>query len=304
MSKDKSYNNILDVVGVNTGNIKDDDGFDLFKTFEYCPYKTCDGSGLVVLKNGTSATECKCLIDKKMKQRALNANINPKYLEKGFDFDDGGTMSEIFVPREKPTPFEKSPRIKNIREENVNNFIKRNYLVKKQKRDLKELLTSYCDTNIKLLNDGDQGVNLLLFGEPANGKTSFSIAMALYFLENGKTAYFSTSQNLLDNIFEKDSDVMKNAENVEVLVLDELFNEYHSGTTDFAQKKLLELLKHREELGLVTISTSNGNPKDFYLLYGESFMSLLNGTFFMFRLIRESDGRVEKMQDNLKKFNF
>src|SRR5699024_3252272 len=122
--------------------------------------------------------------------------------------------------------------------------------------------------------------NILLFGDPGNGKTTFASLIGSYFLQKNKTVYFSTTQDFIDLIFEKKINPKKIAKDYDVLILDELFNEYHTNT-QFAKKQLKEIFKLREDMGKVTVCTSNGNPKDFNLLYGKSIMSLLNGTFFM-----------------------
>jgi len=269
---------------------------------EPCPYGICNGSGLIRKEGSTTAEQCKCLVEQIMEQKLKNSNINLKYLGKGFDYYDNKTKFQLFIPKEKPGPID--GRLKDPKNEKVEKFIERHYDIKEDERSLKKVLFSYAETNNELLDEKEDGVNLLLFGDPANGKTSFAIAIGLYFLEKNKSVYFTTTQNLIDKVFDNKEEVARISREVDVLILDELFNEYHSSNGLYAQKRLMEILKVREELGLITVCTSNGNPRDFNLLYGESFMSLINGTFFMFRLERETDARVEQMLKNYDKFNF
>jgi DNA replication protein DnaC len=238
-----------------------------------------------------------------MLAKLKNSHISQRFYGLNFESFDDKTKSYLFKPLKTVIPFKATTKMKLAMDEPKEQFYKRNYEIIEQKRSLQESLKSFCDTNLSLLQNKETPVNLLLFGDSGNGKTTFSSLIGTYFLENGRSVHFSTTQNFLDKIFDKKIDLKQMARSYDILILDEFFNEYHT-ENQFAKKKLKEILKIREEYGKITIFTSNGNPKDFSLLYGDSIMSLLNGTFFIFYLEREVDGRVEKIYDRFNDFGY
>jgi DNA replication protein DnaC len=303
---EKNQLNLFDVIGKVTPKTKEDEGFEFTesKSEKLCEYDICDGSGFIKDPDNTNAFKpCECQIKETMLAKLRNSHINQRFFGLNFDSFDDKTKSYLFKPLKIVEPFKPTTKVKLAMDEPKEQFYKRNYQIIEQKRSLQESLKSFCDTNLALLSNKETPVNLLLFGESGNGKTTFSSLIGTYFLENGRSVHFSTTQNFLDNAFDKKIDIKAMARSYDILILDEFFNEYHT-ENQFAKKKIKEILKLREEYGKITIFTSNGNPKDFSLLYGPSIMSLLNGTFFIFYLERETDGRVEKIYDRFQDFGY
>jgi DNA replication protein DnaC len=110
-------------------------------------------------------------------------------------------------------------------------------------------------------------------------------------------------EDYLNSLYDEKVNSKEIARKYDVMIFDEFFNEYHTNS-EWARKKIQEMLKIRDENKLMTICTSNYNPKDFSLLYGKSIMSMLKGTFFFFHLDREVDGRIENMLQMFDDFGF
>lgn len=290
---------LSDIVGVMTKKTEEDEIFEQTDTLDQteCPLGICDGSGFIPFKDDPRKSEsCECRNIEIIKQKLKNARMNEDLYDKNFDSYDSETKVFLLKPRKQPVDFKPNTRMKTLLDEPSEKFTKRNYNIVEEKRTVQELLKSYCEKNITLLNEHKKTANLMLFGDPGNGKTTFATLTGLEFIKKGKSVYFSTTQDFLDHIFNKTINPKEIARTYDVLILDELFNEYHTDN-QFAKKTLKEIFKIREEAKKITICTSNANPKGFSLLYGESIMSLINGTFFLFNLSREIDGRVQNIHD-------
>lgn len=304
----------LDVIGKNSGKTKEDEAIE--KTLDpiaenaECPYNQCDGSGMIRKKIKVGATYvefCKCNEDSILRQKLKNAKISLDYLHKDFDFDDGKTKATVLKPKLKVDEIKIKKKNQTqqeaLLEEKPNDFIKRNYTTKEEERIPGDIFSSFSKKNLQLFEQNKKTANLLLFGEPGNGKTSFACLIGTYFLKQNKKVYFTTTEDFLNAIYDKEINPKQIARQYDVLILDEFFNEYHTNS-EWAKKQIKEILKIRDELKLMTICTSNGNPKEFSLLYGGSIMSLLKGTFFFFHLERDGDGRIENMHQMFDDFGF
>jgi DNA replication protein DnaC len=304
----------LDVIGKNTGKTKEDEAIE--KTMDpkeenkECPYNKCDGNGMIRIKNEDGATfveYCECHHDSVLRQKLKNAKISLDYMDLDFDFDDGKTKATILKPKLKPDDIKIRKKNQTLQEalleEEPNDFVKRHYIPKEETRFPGEIFKSFSEKNNELFDEGIKPGNLLLFGEPGNGKTSLACLIGKYFLNKGKKVYFSTMEDFLNAIYDKKLNSKQMARKYDVLILDEFFNEYHTDS-EWAKKQIKEILKIRDENKLMTICTSNFTPKEFSLLYGKSIMSMLKGTFFFFHLDRDSDGRVEKMLKRFEDFGF
>ena len=304
----------LDVIGKNTGKTKEDEAIE--KTMDpeeenaVCPYNICDGNGFIRKRNENGATYvdfCKCYEESVFKQKLKNAKISLDFMDKDFDFDDGKTKAFILKPKEKPDQIKIKKKNQTLQEalleEDPNDFLHRHFTIKEESRIPGEIFRSFSEKNYEFLQNGKKPANLLLFGDPGNGKTTFACLIGTYFLKKNKKVYFSTTEDFLNAIYDKKVDSKEIARKYDVLILDEFFNEYHTDS-QWAKKQIKEILKIRDEHKLITICTSNGNPKEFSLLYGDSIMSLLKGTFFFFYLERDGDGRVENMHQMFDEFGF
>lgn len=310
----KQRQQFLSVIGKNTGKTKED--IEIEKTLNKsqeeteCPYHLCDGHGMIRRKNDDGAPYvefCKCYIDSVLKQKLKNANIPLEYMDNDFNFDDGKTIAYILKPKVLVDELKIKKKNQSLQEalieEDPNHFVDRHFSIKKEERKTNEIFYSFAEKNYNLIGSNRKPLNLLLFGDSGNGKTSFACLIASYFLKKNKKVYFSITEDFLNAIYDNKTDTREIAKKYDVLILDEFFAEYHTNSK-WAKTKLKEILKIRDELNLITICTSNGNPKEFSLLYGEAIMSMLKGTFFHFYLERQGDGRVEKMQSHFEDFGF
>lgn len=308
MSKD--VNTFLDVIGKNTGKTKEDSAIeanvDPLLEQDECPFGICNGSGMIRIDGNKSSSYiqyCKCYEEAVVVQKLKNAKISINYQNRNFDFDDGKTNATLLKPKLEIDEFKPKKKNQTILDESAEEFVNRHFTLKQQHRQLGHILSSFSEKNLHLMNQKNKPGNLLLFGDPGNGKTTMACIIGTYFLRQGKSVYFSTMDDFLNAIYDKKINPIKLAKEIDILILDEFFNEYHTDS-QWAKKKIKEILKIRDEYKRMTICTSNGNPKDFSLLYGDSIMSILKGTFFLFYLERNGDGRVENMHQLYNHFGF
>ncbi|MED2737487.1 ATP-binding protein [Bacillus toyonensis] len=308
MSKD--VNVFLDVIGKNTGKTKEDSAIepnvDPILEQDECPFGMCNGSGMIRMDGNKSSSYiqyCKCYEEAVVVQKLKNAKISLNYQNRNFGFDDGKTNATLLKPKLEIDEFKPKKKNQTIIDESAEEFVNRHFTIKQQDRQLGQILSSFSEKNLHLMNQKNKPGNLLLFGDPGNGKTTMACIIGAYFLRQGKSVYFSTMEDFLNAIYDKKINPIKLAKEIDVLILDEFFNEYHTDS-QWAKKKIKEILKIRDEYKRMTICTSNGNPKDFSLLYGDSIMSILKGTFFLFYLERNGDGRVENMHQLYNDFGF
>lgn len=298
---------LLNVIGVNKGKTEEDQAIekaDKHREETPCKYNACNGSGMIREKEKfDTVTFCKCHEDKVMAQKLKNAHISLDFLEKDFSFDDGNTKAFLFKPKMVVEPFKAKKKNQTELDEPAQDFVNRHFVVKEESRIPGEIFQSFSEKNLALLQEKKKPANLLFFGDPGNGKTSISCLIGSYFLKHNKKVYFTTTEDFLNAIYDKSIDPIKIAKEYDLLILDELFAEYHTDS-QWAKKKIKDILKIRDELKLMTICTSNGNPKEFQLLYGDSIMSLLKGNFFFFYFERESDGRLQNIHNMYDEFGF
>ena len=194
--ENKKELNFLDVIGKITPKTKEDEGFEKTGDLEdkECIYDICNGSGRIKLPEDTrKMVDCQCLIEKRLKQKLKNARLSQQFFNKDFNSYDSETKAHLFKPFKKVVEFKSTTKIKDELNEPVEQFVKRHYDIVEQNRSIQDLLTSYSEKNLKLLNENKNPANLLLFGESGNGKTSFASVIGTYFLQNNKKVYFSTT---------------------------------------------------------------------------------------------------------------
>lgn len=115
-----------------------------------------------------------------------------------------------------------------------------------------------CEQGARLHALAKAGTGSYVWGDPGTGKTYAAAAAVRLSLKEGKTAKLITSKRLLDGIKEGydtgDSYVIETAENVQLLVLDDLGAER---PTDWAIETLSRLIDTRYMSDRPTIITSN-----------------------------------------------
>lgn len=167
-----------------------------------------------------------------------------------------------------------------------------------ERRKFVDFMTNYLN-NINSVFQNNQG--LFLFGSNGVGKSFCScliVKMAYAYRYTSRRCTFMeyiTEYTRLWNI--KNSDEKEQAEGmfyhkykaVEFLVLEEIGKELD---TKLSPTVLEDLLRYREERGLVTIICTNLEPKDVIERYGNSVGSLIKGNFTPVRIVG-SDKRTQ-----------
>lgn len=173
-----------------------------------------------------------------------------------------------------------------------------------ERRKFVDFMTNYLN-NINSVFQNNQG--LFLFGSNGVGKSFCScliVKMAYAYRYTSRRCTFMeyiTEYTRLWNI--KNADEKEQAEGmfyhkykaVEFLVLEEIGKELD---TKLAPTVLEDLLRYREERGLVTIICTNLEPKDVIERYGNSVGSLIKGNFTPVRIVG-SDKRTQSYAERV-----
>ena len=173
-----------------------------------------------------------------------------------------------------------------------------------ERRKFVDFMTNYLNY-INSVFQNNQG--LFLFGSNGVGKSFCScliVKMAYAYRYTSRRCTFMeyiTEYTRLWNI--KNADEKEQAEGmfyhkykaVEFLVLEEIGKELD---TKLAPTVLEDLLRYREERGLVTIICTNLEPKDVIERYGNSVGSLIKGNFTPVRIVG-SDKRTQSYAERV-----
>lgn len=173
-----------------------------------------------------------------------------------------------------------------------------------ERRKFVDFMTNYLN-NINSVFQNNQG--LFLFGSNGVGKSFCScliVKMAYAYRYTSRRCTFMeyiTEYTRLWNI--KNADEKEQAEGmfyhkykaVEFLVLEEIGKELD---TKLSPTVLEDLLRYREERGLVTIICTNLEPKDVIERYGNSVGSLIKGNFTPVRIVG-SDKRTQSYAERV-----
>ena len=266
-----------------------------------CPYQACDGSGLLIIeKNGRQfSKDCQCLKDDVFIRQLKRANIEARFKDYDFSFDENITKITHFKPRKTPKAYSGADEKK----EKPEGYIKRHYETKVYDKGVGTFGTMYTDKTLGWLNEfpRTRTMNLLLFGESGCGKTHLANIIGAEYVRQGKKVHFSTMQDLLDKVYDKELSLKELSRTADLMIIDEIYNEYHT-ETEWALKNIKEMLKIRSKEQLPIICTSNGYPHEFARLYGKSVMSMFNGTFFIMFMEREGDQRIEQAHSMFDEF--
>lgn len=267
-----------------------------------CPHDACDGSGIIVVEQDGRqfAKDCQCLKDSIQIKRLTRFGLDPQFYGSTYAFDEERTTITHFKPLLTPKPYKGADEKK----EKPEGWIKRHYDAKPYPHGVGSFGQKYTEKTLEWLDEfpRTQTMNLLLFGESGCGKTHLANVIGADYASRGKTVHFSTMQDLLDKVYQKEITLKEISRTVDLLIIDEIYNEYHTDT-EWALKNIKEMLKIRAKEQLPIICTSNGYPHEFSRLYGKSVMSMFNGTFFVMFMEREGDQRIEQIHERFKAFD-
>lgn len=282
------------ILGYTGPKTEDDAGIEAAGSYRLasCPYETCDGSGILVIERDGHqySKDCQCLKEQIFCKKLRKANLEARFAGSDFAFGEGTGITH-FKPFKTPKPY----KGKDESKESPDGFIKRHYDTLPYEKGVSFFGTTYTDKTLHWLDEfpRTRTMNLLLFGESGSGKTHLASVIGSKYIEKGKTVYFSSMQDLLDRVYDKELSLKELARKTDLLIIDEIYNEYHTDT-NWALKNIKELFKIRLKEQLPIICTSNGYPHEFYRLYGKSMMSMFNGTFFIMFMESATDYRIEQ----------
>lgn len=271
-----------------------------------CPYKKCDGSGYLstFIDGEEFSSRCDCYKDHVMQKKLKNANIQQDYWKA-----DIQNLKEMDVSLLQPKPIQEprkiDKRLKEIPPEKPGPFIERTYNEQNVKKGIQFFAEQYTQKTLGYLDEVPRTKtrNLMLIGESGRQKTYLACSIGKEFLKQNKSVYFSTMQDLLNNVYDKKINLHKLVTEKDLLIIDEIGNEYHTDT-QWALKQMKEIIRLRKNRNLPIICTSNYYPNAWEELYDKPLVSTFNGSFFITLLASEIDFRVEQMSDSYDDYGF
>lgn len=285
----------------------DDDANQGFRQ-DRCPHNQCDGSGYISeWKDGEEySNHCECYKDAVLQRKMKNANIQQDYwhadLSKLHECD-----VTLLYPKKavQPRKIDKRYKEDNQPPEKEDAFIARVYDEKPVKKGIHFFAQQYTEKTLTYLDETPRtkSKNLILIGETGRQKTFLACSIGVEFLKQNKSVYFSTMQDLLNNVYNNKIDLEKIVTETDLLIIDELSNEYHTDN-QWALKQMKEMFRLRKNRNLPTVCTSNYYPNAWEELYDKPFVSTLNGSFFITLLASDTDFRIEQMQYSYDDYEF
>jgi DNA replication protein DnaC len=156
-----------------------------------------------------------------------------------------------------------------------------------------EKVVSFVADYLKNFDDNfRKGIGIFFYGSNGVGKTMLSSIILRYLYEyrvGCKRVTLAEYLRAYTSLWEKHGEEREYAEqdfhtrykNAEVLVIDEVGKEFETRVCSVAFE---ELIRYRDENGLVTIMCSNLEPKVFQEKYGNSLYSLIRGKLIPVRM--------------------
>lgn len=271
-----------------------------------CPYQECDGSGLIkqTIEGTIKTTHCQCYKDEILKRKLKKSKIEEKYWDASYELEN----IDVTLLKPKATPKErvfKGRKPANPLPEEPTEYMDRMYDLLKIKKGVSFFAQDYIKKTIMFLEESPKKrvQNLLLLGEPGRGKTLLACAIGREYLKQNKKVHFTTMLNLVNDVMNKEVNIRKIVETVDLLIIDEVGYEYHTDTK-WALTQIKELFRIRYNKHLPIVCTTNFYPNELNELYDKSLMSIFNGTFFFILAERENDYRLEEANTALNDFAF
>ena len=309
--KNKETEMILDqfLEEMKKGNVSfektEDDEHDTLKR-KPCPHRLCDGSMYRIVKNEKGhprSIRCQCYHDVVKLRKQKNAHLPSEFWnaswEQLHEIDNLPPNKRIKLtylkPKENPEERKIDGRIKDkskIPPEAPGDYTKRMYdLI--ERKSLHAFGTGFTKTAISYLDAFPriQSLNLLLLGDTGKGKTLMSALIANEFLKQNKKVRFIRMKALIDEVSENKKYVRALIRDMDLLILDELYQEYHTDS-GWALTQIQDVIKGRQERKLSTIITTNAYPNELSEMYQGSLMSTFHGEFIMAALEGTTDLRV------------
>ena len=310
LEKQQKKQEVADMIKmIKAGNVKiettEDDRNQGFR-LPACPHKKCDGSGYISTFVGGEeiSSRCDCYNDFVMQRKLKNSNIQQDYWRAEIQ-----NLREMDVSLLRPKPIQGPRKIdkrhKEQPPEKPDAFIERTYDEQNVKRGIQFFAEQYTQKTLEYLNEVPRVKtrNLMLIGESGRQKTYLACSIGKEFLKKNKSVYFSTMQDLLNNVYDKKINLHKIVTETDLLIIDELGNEYHTDS-QWALKQMKEIIRLRKNRNLPIIGTSNYYPNAWEELYDKPLVSTFNGSFFLTLLASDIDFRVEQMGDSYDDYGF
>lgn len=146
-------------------------------------------------------------------------------------------------------------------------------------------------------NFSEKSDSLLMLGNTGLGKTFLCSCIAKRVVENGKTVVFRSilkvfEDALAEHYGKKDGDTLKELQNADLVILDDLGSEFSSQSDPI----LYQILNDRINLEKPTIITTNMSIQQLNKRYNERIISRLFGDFELLPFVG-NDIRLEKRQN-------
>jgi DNA replication protein DnaC len=139
--------------------------------------------------------------------------------------------------------------------------------------EYKQQLVAYLS---KLPQALEEGVGLLLYGEPRSGTTSAAIIVLKRALAHKASSYFIRADDLVRGVVEKQEHDIYTLEDyldyVSFLTIDDIGQKH---LPEFGRGIIERVLRHRNAAKLPTIATLSGDPNDLPVVYGDATCKLI-----------------------------
>ncbi len=153
-----------------------------------------------------------------------------------------------------------------------------------------------------------EGRGMTLVGDYGVGKTHAACAILRRALLLTRRCMYITAADMVDSLkpgaayFDPDNGVsmLEALRNRDLLVIDDLGNEYSGAKSGFAEQSVVNLIRHRVAGMKATLATTNLKKPDIARIYGDGLLSLMH-EMGPFLLLRSADHRRERAEEEARK---